>query len=130
MITNSISAEVEQWGIFELALEGSTEGNPFLDTRLSAHFSQEDRSFEVNGFYDGGGVYRVRFMPDTTGTWHYTISSNLKSLNNHEGSFEVSKPGPGNHGPVRVANTLPLRVCRRHALQANRYHLLRLDPSG
>jgi hypothetical protein len=99
------NGSVEQWGIFELALEGSPEGNPFLDNRFTARFSQADRSFEVNGFYDGEGVYRVRFMPDTTGTWQYRTSSNLDSLNGQEGRFESVQPSAGNRGPVRVANT-------------------------
>lgn len=97
--------EIEQWGVFEISLEGSAGGNPFVDNRLSARFSQEGRSFEVNGFYDGGGVYRVRFMPETTGVWTYLTSSNLAELAGHEGSFEVGRLRPGNHGPVRVADT-------------------------
>jgi hypothetical protein len=105
MTANRSSANVEQWGIFELTLTGRAEGNPFLENRFSALFSQGDRSLEVNGFYDGEGIYRVRFMPDTTGIWHYTTSSNLENLDNQEGSFEVREPGPANHGPVRVANT-------------------------
>jgi hypothetical protein len=103
------SVDVEQWGIFELALESSAdsraEGNPFLDNRFSATFSQDGRSVKANGFYDGEGIYRVRFMPDTTGSWSYTTSSNLAELNGQAGSFEVKAARAGNHGPVRVAHT-------------------------
>jgi hypothetical protein len=109
MTNISSSADVEQWGIFEVALEivleGSAAKNPFLDNQFTARFSQGSRAFEVNGFYDGEGIYRVRFMPDTTGTWQYQTSSNLEGLNGKEGRFEVVPAGPGNHGPVRVANT-------------------------
>src|SRR4051812_11866168 len=38
---------VEQWGIFEIALEGVSTGNPFLDVDLSARFSQGDRVLTV-----------------------------------------------------------------------------------
>ena len=55
---------VEQWGIFELALHGSAEGNPYLHVELSAQFTYKHRIVEVDGFYDGDGVYRIRFMPD------------------------------------------------------------------
>jgi len=34
-LTNS-TADVEQWGIFELALRGSAEGNPYLDVEFTA----------------------------------------------------------------------------------------------
>jgi hypothetical protein len=105
MINLNRNKNIEQWGIFELALEASSEGNPFLENQFSARFSQKHRTIEVDGFYDGEGIYRVRFMPDTTGSWHYQTSSNLEALNGKEGSFEVTPAGVGNHGPVRVANT-------------------------
>ncbi|MGA2175244.1 MAG: DUF5060 domain-containing protein [Verrucomicrobiota bacterium] len=44
---------VEQWGLFELALKGPTNGNPFLDARFSARIRQGTSSVEANGFYDG-----------------------------------------------------------------------------
>ncbi len=96
---------VEQWGVYELELHGSASGNPYQDVELGARFSFRHRTVEVDGFYDGDGVYRIRFMPDTQGTWHYRTSSNLAELNGVEGTLTCVAPGPGNHGPVRVANT-------------------------
>ncbi len=95
---------VEQWGRFELSLNGPQNGNPFLDIALSARFMQGDRIVKVNGFYDGDGNYRVRFMPDTIGEWGYVTESNDASLNGKKGSFHCKAPTPGNHGPVRVSN--------------------------
>jgi hypothetical protein len=57
--------KVEQWGIFELVLQGSAEGNPFLEGELTAQFAYRHRAIEVDGFYDGDGIYRIRFMLDT-----------------------------------------------------------------
>src|SRR6476469_8700806 len=85
-LTNS-TADVEQWGIFELELRGRAEGNPYLDVEFTAQFAYKHRVIEVDGFYDGDGVYRIRFMPDI------------------EGTFTCIPPAPGNHGPVRVSNT-------------------------
>jgi hypothetical protein len=101
------SGPVEQWGRFELALRGPTSGNPFLDVHLSATFSRvgEDKPITAAGFYDGDGVYRVRFMPSATGTWRYQTHSNQPELDGKTGKFECGKPSAGNHGPVRVANT-------------------------
>src|SRR5258708_23637025 len=39
----------EPWGIFELTLDGPTNGNPFLDVRLSARFYQDDNVTEATG---------------------------------------------------------------------------------
>lgn len=99
------TAEIEQWSIFELALQRSVEGNPYLEVELTAEFAYKHRVVEVDGFYDGDGVYRLRFMPDKQGTWHYRTQSNLDSLNGIEGTFICLPPAPGNHGPVRVSNT-------------------------
>ena len=96
---------VEQWGIFELSFKGPTSGNPFLDTRFSASFKQGTDSIEANGFYDGDGVYRVRFMPEKPGKWTYKTASNARKLNGKSGSFTVIPASPQNHGPVRVAHT-------------------------
>ena len=96
---------VEPWGTFELALNGPTNGNPFVDVKLSARFTQGNAAVEANGFYDGTGIYRVRFMPQTQGEWHYALKSSSPELNGRTGEFTVTKPSPGNHGPVRAACT-------------------------
>lgn len=95
---------VELWGVFEIALPGPKSGNPFVDVRVTCRFEQGDVHRDVTGFYDGDGIYRVRFMPERTGTWRYRTSSDIKELNDRTGEFDVQKPTPGNHGPVRVAH--------------------------
>lgn len=96
---------VERWGIHEIKLEGPREGNPFVDGQLSAVFQQEHRSVEVTGFYDGDGVYRLRFSPDSPGEWRYTTHSNRRELDARSGAIECVPPTGANHGPVLVRNT-------------------------
>ena len=60
---------VEQWGLFEAALPGPADGNPFTEVRFTATFTHGGKSVDVTGFYDGDGIYRVRFMPDAPGEW-------------------------------------------------------------
>ena len=55
-----VGQSVKQWDIFEIELKGPSTGNPFLDVTLTASFTHEDSKIEVNGFYDGEGVYRKR----------------------------------------------------------------------
>jgi hypothetical protein len=97
--------QVERWGVFELTLQGPAAGNPYLEVRLAAQFRYQDRVVEADGFYDGGGVYRVRFMPDELGEWTYTTSSNAAALNGKTGGFTALAPSAGNHGPVHVRYT-------------------------
>lgn len=105
MTRTTSTGDIEQWGVFEVSFQGSTEGNPYLDVELTAQFAYKHRIIEVNGFYDGDGVYRIRFMPDTQGIWHYRTQSTLDALSGVEGTFTCVAPGPGNHGPVGVSNT-------------------------
>ena len=104
--TNLLAAgTVEQWGVYEVALKGPAGGNPFLDVQFSATFTQGDTKIEANGFYDGDGMYRVRFMPEKQGEWHYSTASSSIELNGKTGEFTATKPSTENHGPVRVAHT-------------------------
>ena len=96
---------VERWGIYEVVLKGPAEGNPYVDVELSATFAQGDRRFEPEGFYDGGGIYRIRFMPDTPGQWRYVTRSNCRVLDSKMGTLTCTKASDGNHGPVRVFKT-------------------------
>ena len=96
---------VKQWEVFETALEGPSSGRPFLDVHVSAEFSQGDRIFSVGGFYDGDGIYRIRFMPDALGQWRYRTQSNSPALDGKTGVFECAGAAPQNHGPVHVHNT-------------------------
>jgi len=98
----SNSETIERWGVFELALQGPSGGNPFADVQLSGEFRQNERVFRPEGFYDGNGIYRIRFMPDTTGEWSYVTRSNRSELDGKKGQLTCVKPSPSNHGPVRV----------------------------
>ena len=50
--------DTERWNIFELSRKGPRDGNPFIDVSFRARFRHKHRVVEVDGFYDGGGIYR------------------------------------------------------------------------
>lgn len=104
---SSQPAECERWGIYELAFSGKTSGNPFMDYEIHGTFQSADETVSVNGFYDGGGVYRVRFMPSFEGNYSYVISGSY-SDETVKGSFHVTPPSGNNRGPVRVKNRFHL----------------------
>ncbi|HJQ82338.1 MAG TPA: DUF5060 domain-containing protein [Lacipirellulaceae bacterium] len=99
------SVSSERWGVFELTLPGPASGNPFVDVELTATFEHGEVKRVVRGFYDGDGIYRVRFMPDTIGDWNYATRSNVPQLDGQRGQFKVTTQSEKNHGPVRVHNT-------------------------
>lgn len=95
---------VKRWDMYEVVLKGPSTGNPFVGIELSAVFTDGKRTFEPDGFYDGDGIFKIRFMPDKEGVWTYKTKSNRKQLDGRKGQFVCTPASPGNHGPVQVRN--------------------------
>ena len=104
---------IERWDIFEISLHGRSDGNPFTDYTVTATFQGENEEKTIEGFYDGEGIYRIRFMPSFEGIYHYRIEGTFQNeLTEREqltGSFTAVPAGENNHGPVRVADQVRLR---------------------
>src|ERR1035437_2081028 len=92
LAAQSPARPIERRDRFELQLAGPAEGNPFLDVRFSAEFRQQHRAVQVDGFYDGGGVYKVRFAPDAEGEWSYVTRRNGGELDGQPGASLSSAP--------------------------------------
>jgi len=92
---------IERWGVFEIAMPGKTEGNPFVDFAIEGTFTSTAEEVQVSGFYDGGGIYKVRFMPSFEGTYRYHVTGSF-SDQAYDGVFTVTPAKAGNHGPVRA----------------------------
>jgi len=95
---------VSKWGVFEVTCQGRTDGNPFTDYQIEGMFSGSQETVHVDGFYDGDGIYKVRFMPSYEGDYHFVIKGNFMEQE-LTGEFHVCAPAEGNHGPMRVVNT-------------------------
>jgi hypothetical protein len=85
------------WERAEVVINGPSHGNPFLEVELTATFRGSGLEVTVGGFYDGDGVFRLRFLPPLPGQWTVRTSSNARSLDGLSGAFTVepaNKPGP------------------------------------
>jgi hypothetical protein len=100
---------VEKWDVYEVILKGPATGNPFMEVELSAIFTNRYKSIIVPGFYDGHGIYRIRFSPSFHGNWTYITKSNVTELSEKKGRFYCIAPSQGNHGAVEVVNTYNLQ---------------------
>lgn len=96
--------QTERWGVFEACIEGPSQGNPFVEQRISGLFRHRSETVRADGFYDGEGRYVVRFMPSFEGTYEFELTATFSGAPVC-GTFQVLPAGPKNHGPVRVANT-------------------------
>ncbi|MBM7582115.1 hypothetical protein JOD02_000972 [Caldicoprobacter guelmensis] len=95
---------VEKWCVFEVTVKGPSDGNPFIDYKMRGTFHSKNETKTVEGFYDGDGIYKVRFMPSFEGKYRFAVEVNF-SDKVYEGEFTVTPASKNNHGPVRVANT-------------------------
>jgi hypothetical protein len=104
---NRLNGEIktEQWGVFELTFNGPSSGNPYMEVELNVDFSNGEENIRVPGFYDGNGIYRIRFSPPYQGTWTYLTESNAVELSNKKGKFQCVPPAGKNHGPVNIVST-------------------------
>jgi hypothetical protein len=99
---------VPLWGCWERVFEANDQPPPstLLKVRL---VSPSGKERAVSGFWDGGRLWRVRFMPDQEGTWQVETASVPAdtSLHARSGSFECVSITTHNrflrHGPVRVS---------------------------
>ena len=94
----------KQYEIVEFCFTGADPTGSFVDVDLAGRFVNGGQAVAVKGFYAGNGEYRLRFLPEQPGEFHYEIQS--KSLHLYEsGTLTVEKADSGRHGPVRPRGT-------------------------
>lgn len=96
--------KIEKWDILEVTCEGPDDGNPFVDYQIRGVFQSKSEVKSIEGFYDGNGIYKVRFMPCFEEHYTFEVTGNFSS-ETVRGDFVVTAPSVDNHGPVHVANT-------------------------
>jgi hypothetical protein len=105
------SESIPKWSRIEIALTNNAAlDSPAQDIQLSAEFrSPSGKISMIDGFWDGGLVWRIRFSPGEIGEWQYaTQCPGTPALHNHSGVFHCIPNTNQNrfaaHGPVKVAN--------------------------
>ncbi|MCF7669295.1 MAG: DUF4038 domain-containing protein [Verrucomicrobia bacterium] len=107
---------ISKWGRFEQAFRSTVEyANPIQTVDFKVKFvSPMGEERVVDGFWDGGMTWKVRFSPDMAGQWRYTTecSDNLNTgLDKKKGGFLCTAPTVetrlSRHGPVRVSRHGP-----------------------
>ena len=56
-----------------VAVNGKKEGNPYVDFNIFGEFVSKSETKKVEGFYDGDGIYRIRFMPSYIEEYQFNI---------------------------------------------------------
>lgn len=96
--------EIERWGTLEISLSGPSKGNPYIEHNMKGRFNGNQEDIVTDGFYDGDGIYKVRFMPSFEGDYTFTLQADFLE-SDYTGHFHVTKAQGNNHGPVQVRDT-------------------------
>ncbi len=90
-----------QYDTFELTFNGPALEENCQSADIRAEFTGNGESKTVSGFYCGDGVYKVRFLPQETGTYTWKVTGVVSG----EGTEECFPAVPGFHGMVRTEGT-------------------------
>ncbi|MBI1277485.1 MAG: DUF4038 domain-containing protein [Anaerolineaceae bacterium] len=111
-MTDSKQGNIPQWGQFEKSFTSAKSyANPFLDAGMTITFtSPSGKEWQVDGFWDGGTLWRVRFSPNERGTWTYVTHCSDKDnhgLEGQRGTLTCAASSGSNrfeqHGPIQVS---------------------------
>ncbi|HBL74067.1 MAG TPA: hypothetical protein DD458_02460 [Prolixibacteraceae bacterium] len=98
---NGLAQDAKLWEKHEISFVSSKEyNNPVYDVKnfKITFCSPSGREKTVRGFWDGGKDWKVRFLPDETGTWTWSTDCSDKEnsgLHARKGAFECN-PGRSN----------------------------------
>ncbi|MGN0999206.1 MAG: DUF5605 domain-containing protein [Faecousia sp.] len=84
-----------QHTMFELSFSAPAPAGSFAQPDLTAEFVCGDHKTTVKGFYDGKDTYKVRFLPERCGEYHWKVSG----IVNAEGK-EICEADENHHGMV------------------------------
>ena len=100
------SQTVETWVVNEAVfLSNKTYNNPFEDVTMDLVLTNGHVTYTVPCFWDGGSVWRARFVCPSSGTWTYTTKCNVTGdtglhnctakfvCKNYSGDLDIYKHG-------------------------------------
>ena len=88
---------MRQYEMFELNFNGPEQKGSEAFADVTAEFTCGEDSWQIKGFYDGNGSYKVRFLPQKTGIYTWKVSGIVSG----EGSEECTT-SEKSHGMVQV----------------------------
>ena len=106
---NPGAISIEQYHPHDFSFSATAPGNPF-DVELTGEFEgPENVRLRVPGFYDGNGVWKIRFSPTGQGRWSLHTSSSLAALNGKTVNDIWCGPNSSAaiHGTLRVDSAHP-----------------------
>jgi hypothetical protein len=95
----TLTDQVPVFGLVEWVMQGPDQG-PAHDKPV-LWLEVDGQKFE--GYYEGNGRYRARFVPKKAGEWNYLITSPVAAIHGQKGQFTSVGPWPGPKHPDDIA---------------------------
>lgn len=109
-VNTDLIPKVKKYSVFEITLTASGNySNPYLKMPgdneapgfvISTFNGPNGEVFKIDGFWDGGKIWKVRMAPTAVGVWTYTTSSDDLGLNGKTGCFNCV--ASTSHGFIRI----------------------------
>ena len=148
--TPEITGELMQWHKITLTFNGPETSeldslNPFLDYKMTATFTKQNKKVVIPGFYaadgnaaetsaDSGNKWQVIFCPDDYGLWNYEVSllkgKNISVEMNEEEGEEVAFHGAKGEILVSPSDKIGEDFRSRGRIVYVNDHYLRFQGSG
>ncbi len=94
---------MRQYEMKELVFQGEVLTKEWASVSLEAVFTNGETTVKAKGFYDGDGVYKVRFFPEKTGLWSWKVTGAVQAQGSEECVAEAAHGSVWDaHGIVRA----------------------------
>lgn len=90
--------DMMQYSMTELSFEGKEPAFSQAQADIRAVIIHGEKEWDIDGFYAGNGIYKVRFLPEYAGKYEYKITGEISA----EGSFIAEPHDEKHHGIVRA----------------------------
>ena len=75
--------------------EWTFTGKPPNNSSKESNIYMEIDGQRIEGYYEGNGNYKVRFVPKKVGNWHYTLICDDSDIDGAKGEFVSTNSWPG-----------------------------------
>lgn len=85
----------------ELVFQGEAPAGSQVEVDVTAEITDGTKTLYLKGFYDGNRTYKVRFLPEKEGLYHYKVTGIVAG----EGTIAAAPADGSHHGIVRAEGT-------------------------
>tara|TARA_R110002049_G_scaffold182485_2_gene350358 strand:+ start:96773 stop:98410 length:1638 start_codon:yes stop_codon:yes gene_type:complete len=105
---DGMSIATRQWDVLDVRFQVDTVPDEPHDVEFVAELkSDSGQQIDIQGFFNGGREYRIRFTAPMPGVWTYKTRSELPQLNGLSGTIDADDPGAGRKGGIVIDPNTP-----------------------